>query len=61
MNIKNNFVNELRYFTEISREGATIYARIIAHYTFIYHTLFSVGFYKISKEGQRIDEVDFFC
>ena len=39
---------------------ATIYARIKAQFLFIYHTLFSAGFYKISKEGQRIDEVDFF-
>ena len=61
MNIKNNFVNELRYFPEISRERATNYARIIAQYIFIYHRLFSAGFYKVSKEGQRIDEVDFFC
>ena len=44
----------------MSRERATIYARVGAQYIFIYHALFSAGFYKISKEGQRIDEVDFF-
>ena len=41
------------------RERATIYARVGAHYIFNYHALFSAGFYKTSKEGQRIDEVDF--
>ena len=59
--MKNNFGNETRYFPKMSRAKATIYARIIAQIIFIYHTLFSDGFYKISKEGQRIDEVDFFC
>ena len=40
---------------------ATFYARIRAQYMFIHHTLLSAGFYNLSKEGQRIDEVDFFC
>ena len=49
-----------KYINKILKEVATIYARLINQYKFIYHILFSTSFYKINEEDQRSDEIEFF-
>ena len=39
---------------------ATTYARLINHYKFKYHTLFSASFYKIKEEDQSYGEIKLF-
>ena len=39
---------------------ATIYAKLINQYKFIYHIFFSASFYEIKKEDQRSDEIELF-
>ena len=51
---------ETRYINKILKEMATIYARLINHYKFKYHTLFSASFYKINEEDQKSDEIELF-
>ena len=51
---------ETRYINTIKKEMATIYARLINHYNFEYHSLFSASFHKTKEEGQRCDGIEFF-
>ena len=51
---------EFRYINKISKEMATIYARILNHYKFRYHVLFSASYCKTNVEDQRSDETDLF-
>ena len=51
---------ETRYVNKILKEMATIYARLINHYKFKNHILFSASFYKINEEDQRSDEIELF-
>ena len=44
---------EFMYINKIVKELSVIYARLINHYKFKYHTLFSASFYKINEEDQR--------
>ena len=55
-----DFGIETRYINKILKEMATIYARLINQYKFIYHILFSARFYKINEEDQRSDEFELF-
>ena len=48
-----DFGFETRYFNEILKEMATIYARLKNQYKFNYHILFSASFYKVNEEDQR--------
>ena len=52
--------NEKRHLNKVSKEMATIYARLKNQYKFKYHILFSTSFYKINEEGQRSDEIKLF-
>ena len=45
---------------KIIKELSVIYARLINHYKFKYHILFSASFYKINEEAQRSDEIELF-
>ena len=38
---------------------AATYARLLNHYIFKYHVLFSASFFKINEEDQRSDEIEF--
>ena len=53
-----DFGIETRYFNKNSQAMATIYARLINQYNFIYYILFSAIFYKINEEDQRSDEIE---
>ena len=61
LNIIPNFPDigiEKRYINKILKEMATIYARLINQYKFIYHLLSSASFYKVNEEDQRSDEIE---
>ena len=63
LNIEPNFPDigiEGRYVSKFLKEMATIYARLINQYKFIYHILFSASFYKINEEDERSDEIELF-
>ena len=51
---------EFRYINKIVKELSVIYARLINHYKFKYHTLFSASFYKINEEDQRNNEIELY-
>ena len=51
---------EFRYISKIVKELSFIYARLINHYKFKYHTLFSASFYKINEEDQRKNEIELY-
>ena len=63
LNVIRNFTDigtEPRYINKILKELAIIYARLINHYKFEYHILFSASFYKINEEDQKSDEFELF-
>ena len=43
---------EFRDINKIMKELSVIYARLINHYKFKYHTFFSASFYKITEQDQ---------
>ena len=51
---------EFRYINKIVKELSVIYARLINHYKFKYHTFFSASFYKINEEDQRYNEIELY-
>ena len=51
---------EFRYINKIVKELSVIYARLINHYKFKYHTLFAASFYKINEEDQRDNHIEFY-
>ena len=51
---------EIRYINKIEKEMSVIYARLINHYKFKYHTLFSASFYKNNEEDQRDNEIELY-
>ena len=53
-----DFGIEYRYTKKIVEKLSVIYARIINHYKFKYHTLFSASLYKINEEDQRKNEIE---
>ena len=58
--IYTGFGIETRYIKKICKEMATIYARLISHYKFKYHFLFSASIYKTNEEDQRSNELEIF-
>ena len=53
-----DFGIEKRYNNKILKELANIYARLLNHFKFEFHTLFSARFYEINEEDQRSDEIE---
>ena len=51
---------ESRYNNKISKEMATLYARLLNQYMFKNHSLFSASIYRINEEDQRSDEFEIF-
>ena len=51
---------EFRYINKIVKEISIIYARLINHNKFKYHTLLSASFYKINEEDQRNNEIELY-
>ena len=51
---------EIRYVNENFKKMTTIYARLIKHYKFNYHFLFSPSFSKRNEADQRSDEAELF-
>ena len=55
-----DFGIETRYINKIIKELSVIYARLINHCKFKYHTLFSASFYKINERDQRSNEIELY-
>ena len=55
-----DFRSETIYINKIIKEMATIYARLINHFKFENHKLFSAIYYKTDEKHQRISEIELF-